>query len=517
MASDMAPESDAADRVVLQADLASAKVREQIKAIVRAARQGRGLTQEELGKEVGASRFTINRIEAGATDLTLALAEELERALKLTELRTLVAQRDRLVAPSNNGRDSVVARLLGAPDLYQLRVVLADETDIYSQLFRWVDGDMALRAEDIQIVVPTARRERELFGDSSPLFGHIEQQLKRMLALKRSDRYAADSLRIYESDDVVSPMIIAEAPNKIEGAVWPPIGVRNEPGYGIAARMPVGVTADQQIISQFHSHIDWLIEDERKSLRSNEALCEVAGERDPRAGQSDPSLPVFTRYFTIGEDQEEDVDDGEGIAVALILMIALCPRKRHGIARRVITFMRPASRTDQRRSLFSNAVEDIDIQRARATEEGLDAEDRRSTRSALEAALDINEYLEARGKVIPDEAFRYAAARVMSMYDLDLDLSRFEPVPLPPELRLISKTSADGRRRAAIAPRLFVVELKTDPSEFSVVSAKAHGGEISEVGKLDLAEEGELNDFLDEARNTGFLAELLTSRGIADR
>src|ERR1044071_3792057 len=86
-------------------------LRLKIRTLVRTARQDLGLTQAELGKRVGASRFSINRIEAGVTDLTPPLAEQLEQVLKLTELRTLVARRDQLVVPTT-GRDAVVARML---------------------------------------------------------------------------------------------------------------------------------------------------------------------------------------------------------------------------------------------------------------------------------------------------------------------------------------------------------------------------------------------------------------------
>src|SRR2546423_872931 len=87
------------------ADAAGTDLRDRIRTMVRAARQERGLTQADLGNHLGTSRFTVNRIEAGATDLTLTMAEQLEQILELTGLRTLVAQRDRLVMPVDSRRD----------------------------------------------------------------------------------------------------------------------------------------------------------------------------------------------------------------------------------------------------------------------------------------------------------------------------------------------------------------------------------------------------------------------------
>ena len=67
-------------------------------------------------------------------------------------------------------RDAVVSRLLGAPGLRRLRIVLADGLNVYPHLFKWVEGDSMLRSEDIEIVVPTTapaspkRRSRRIVG-----------------------------------------------------------------------------------------------------------------------------------------------------------------------------------------------------------------------------------------------------------------------------------------------------------------------------------------------------------------
>lgn len=484
-------------------------LRLKIRTLVRTARQDLGLTQAELGKRVGASRFSINRIEAGVTDLTPPLAEQLEQVLKLTELRTLVARRDQLVMPTT-GRDAVVARMLDQPQPHRFRIVLLDNLDLYPLLMTWGDGDTVLRADDIEIVVPSPQRERELFGSVTGLRRRIDDQVKRILDLRRSDFYVADSLRLYESDHVTSSVAVALRGDRDEGVIWPPVAVSGGWTAAQAATLPVGVTVDQGTVAQLNAHIDALVAG-LEPLRSNEALCRIDDPADDENG------PRFTRYFTVGEDQEEEIDDSEGTAVAMILLLALCPRKRHGVGRRVITSMRASSRLDHelKHSLFSNTVEHIDIRRSRAEEAGQPVDEHFSTQGAVAAALEIDDYLESKGKVIPDLAFQMSAARRLATFGLDVDPARLEPVPLPPELRLIGKTDVGGRRRPAIAPRLFVLELNTQPQpELVTLQANAH---VEEVGLADLVEDENLNDFLKSARDHGFLTELLKRKRIVDR
>jgi DNA-binding XRE family transcriptional regulator len=509
----MSSETGDADGVSSQRDNDDV-LRHRIRSLIRTARQERGLTQADVGKQVGASRFSINRIEAGVTDLTPPLAEQLEQVLGLTELRSLVAQRNRLVIPTNLGRDAVVARLLDDPQLRRLRIVLVDNLDLYPMLYTWAKGDSVLRGEDIEVVVPTRRRERELFGRDSGLRRTIDYQIKRILDLRKSDHYAADSLRLYESDDVTSAVVVAVRGDRAEGVIWPPIVASGRWTPAQAAALPVGVTVDQHAVAQLDAHIDLLIAG-REPLRSNEALCRVE-KPDEGAPLSDVASK-FTRYFTVGEDQEEDVDDSEGIAVALILVVALCPRRRYGVGRRTVTFMRASSRQDhvRRRSLFSNTVEHIDIRRARAEKTGQPVDEQLSTQSALAAAIEIDDYLESKDKIIPDLAYQIAAAREMAMYGLDISPDRFEPAALPSGLWLIEKSDTNGRKRASIAPRLFVLELSTQPTpELVTLQTNAY---VEEVGAQDVLEESDLNSFLGAARENGFLTELLAQNRIVDR
>lgn len=484
-------------------------LRLKIRTMVRAARLELGLTQAELGKRVNASRFSINRVEAGVTDLTPPLAEQLEQVLGLSDLRTLVAKRDRLVMPVSTGRDAVVARMLDQPQPRRFRIVLLDNLDLYPLLMTWGDNDTVLRADDIEVVVPSLQRERELFGADSDLRRRINDQVKRILDLRRSENYAADSLRLYESDHVTSAVAVSLRGDRDEGVIWPPVAVSGGWSAAQAATLPVGTTTDQGTVALLDAHIDALVAG-LEPLRSNEALCRVGEAHED--GQ-----PRFTRYFTVGEDQQEEIDDSEGTAVAMILLLALCPRKRHGVGRRVITSMRTSSRLDNvlKHSLFSNTVEHIDIRRARAEEAGQPVDEHFSTQGAVAAAIEIDEYLESKGKIIPDLAFQVAAARRLSTFGLDIDPARLEPVPLPPELWLIGKTDTGGRDRAAIAPRLYVLELNTQPEpELVTLQANAH---VEELGLSDIMEETNLNDFLRAARDHGFLIDLLKRERIVDR
>jgi hypothetical protein len=98
----------------------------------------------------------------------------------------------------------------------------------------------------------------------------------------------------------------------------------------------------------------------------------------------------------------------------------------------------------------------------------------------------------------------------MAMFDLDIDPDRFTAVPLPTELKLIKKPTA------AIAPRLFVLELRTDGPEPELAKLQSLA-DVDEVGRTDLLEGDNLNDFLDDAKQHGFLGDLLTRYEIASR
>ena len=473
-----------------------------IRTLVRTTRKRHDITQAQLGTMTRTSRFVINRIETGATELAADLAGTLAEVLELPELVDLVTQRDD-PAPLGNTRDTVIRRMLNTPGLLRVRVVLADDFNLYWYLHRQLADDAELKCDDIEVVVPTVARGRALFGDRSVMYGRIEYQVKRLLDLKKSRFYTPNSLRLYESDDVIASMLLVTATGTVEAAVWPPMPVLHKPHEIKAAILPVGVTVDPAAVAQLDTHVSGLINDQ-DTVKINEAMCLVDPDRD------DTTPPVFTRYFTIGEDREEDVDQGEGTAAALIMVIALSTRKRYGVARRVILYTREDAREYRRPSLFSNSVEEIDIRRARDAEASAPRDERRSTRVSLAAALETTDFLTEHNGVIPDSAFQYAAAREMAMYNLDIDPDRFVSVPLPPQLRLIKKPTA------AIAPRLFVLQLRADGPEPELATLQSLA-DVDEVGSIDLLEDDNLNDFLEDAKQHGFLGDLLTQYEIASR
>ena len=70
---------------------------------IRAAREARGLTQEELGKMIGEKASVISRIEAGKMEPDIALARKLEHALGL-KLLVEVEEKARAVMRSAGPR-----------------------------------------------------------------------------------------------------------------------------------------------------------------------------------------------------------------------------------------------------------------------------------------------------------------------------------------------------------------------------------------------------------------------------
>jgi DNA-binding XRE family transcriptional regulator len=486
----------------------AADVRQQIRQLLREGRRAKGLTQARLAQLVDTSRFTINRLEVGGLELTLPLAERIQTALELPELTSLVARREQIPAAPEVDRDRTVRTMLGRPALEKVTIVAADDLDIYTIIFD-ERRDAPLKARDIRIVFPSVEREKQLFGGGRPLYGWIEYQIKRLADLQAAERYPANTLRLYESDHVLTSCVITSTRTGTECAFWSPVPAD---GTVRGAGLPVATSGDPATTGRLKSYADGLMRS-LEPIRTNKALCRV-----PRVARSTEvtAEATFTRYFGQGVDQEEEVGDDEGFAVALVLTIALCTRGHHGVGRRVVTYERPTSTRDRGRlSLFSDNVDDVDIRAARALSRQMSPDTARSTRGALAAALDINEFITSCSGVIPDLAFQRAAHREFSIFDLDIAPERLERIPLPPELQLIRKGTEDGRRRAAVAPRLFLLELETGARP--ELDALRFAADIEELGTKDLAESDRLNDFFLVARKTGFLAPLLEELKVVEQ
>ena len=480
-------------------------LRLRIRDLLRDTRNAKQMTQAALGEIVGVSRFTIMRYERGELAVPVRVAERLDKALDLTEFAALVRKLDGLAAgATEDERDLVLQRLLhDTPALESVTIALADDLDVFELFYDVGQNRPRLDARDVRVIVPSVERERQLFGDHLPLYGHIQRQIKRLADLQASEFRPFATLQIYESDDILASCVLANTRTGTECAVWSalPIG-----GVLDGRTLPIASSADTATTGQVEKYVRHLTAG-RDTIRTNEALCRVdAGE-----------APQFTRYFSLGTDEEEDVAEDEGFAVALVLVIALCPRQHHGLARRVVTYKRPSARQDRERlSLFSNNVDDADVRAARAIEAGRPLQAIRSTRGALAAALDINDYLTTKGGAIPDLAFQLAAAREFSMFGLRVDPERLRPVALPPALQLIDKPDTVGRRRASVAPRLFTFELDPheEQPELDLLEASA---DIEVVGIDDLTESEHLNSFLWKARDSGSLVPLLKEMGVAQR
>ncbi len=486
----------------------------EIQLLLRNGRQSKGLTQAQVAQLVDSSRFTINRLEMGSLELNASLARRLEDALELTGLSALVARREQARTTPTVERDEVVRALLGRPELERVTIVVADDLDVYEIMYN-ERRDAPLAARDIRVMFPSVAREGELFGSGRPLYGWVEYQLKRLAELQATERFPGDSLRLYESDRVISSCVVTSTRTSTECAYWSPVPVD---GRVRGEGLPVVTSADPATTGRIEAYAEGLYRDV-DPLRTNRAVCKVSAPPEPAATQpataGGPSA-TFTGYFGQGVDQEEAVRESEGFAVALVLTVANCDRRDYELGRRAVVYKRLTATRDRRRlSLFSSNVEDADIRAARAVVEKQERETARSTRSALAAGLEIQAFLNSQQKVIPDLAFQIAAAREFAMFDLDIDPERFRPEELPSQLQLIRKAAAPGQPRGPSAPRLYVLELQDTPRP--ELEALRFAADIEELGTADMAENDRLNDFLLAARDCGFLAPLLQRLKIEER
>ena len=487
----------------------------EIQLLLRNGRQSKGLTQAQVAQLVDSSRFTINRLEMGSLELNASLARRLEDALELTGLSALVARREQARTTPTVERDEVVRALLGRPELERVTIVVADDLDVYEIMYN-ERRDAPLAARDIRVMFPSVAREGELFGSGRPLYGWVEYQLKRLAELQATERFPGDSLRLYESDRVISSCVVTSTRTSTECAYWSPVPVD---GRVRGEGLPVVTSADPATTGRIEAYAEGLYRDV-DPLRTNRAVCKVSAPPEPAATQpataGGPSA-TFTGYFGQGVDQEEAVRESEGFAVALVLTVANCDRRDYELGRRAVVYKRLTATRDRRRlSLFSSNVEDADIRAARAVVEKQERETARSTRSALAAGLEIQAFLElaAEGDSRPGFSDR-GRPRVRDVRPRHRS-GAFWPEELPSQLQLIRKAAAPGQpRRAAVAPRLYVLELQDTPRP--ELEALRFAADIEELGTADMAENDRLNDFLLAARDCGFLAPLLQRLKIEER
>ncbi len=486
-----------------EAELAPVGRRRELRESIRRARQAKGMTQADLGDAVGSNRSQVNRIERGSADITRQLAARLAEVLDLPDLPRLFSERERSDESRDQSRDRIVARLVDRPDLQKVTIVVADDLHVYGLLYDSGNDSALVDARVVEVVFPTVRREKELFHDW-PIHSFLEYQIKRLATLRGGGSPPLDDLRLYESGEVTASAVLARTRAETTSAFWAPLPVA---GRLTMKGLPVAQGSDPITTARLESHVDALVERARR-IRVNEALCRV----EPVEGRDDAP---FTRYFEVGEDEEEEVGASEGSALALVLAVARCPRRQYGMARRLVTYTRPLVRHDRNRlSLFGKRVDAMDVRRARDLEQGLEPDRARSRGNALESALDTDEYLTTHGGRLPDLAFQVAAARELRMFTVEVAHDRLRRVPLPPALQLVTPS---GPPRPALAPRLFVLELGSagDGPELDRLATTA---DVEVLGSEDMrSEDGRLNDFLRQARDCGFLLPLLDELGVAAR
>lgn len=483
-------------------------LRSEIRELIRRARRAKKLTQAQLGEALGVNRTQMNRIEMGTAEISRHLGELLGEVLDLPDLVATFSERVRPDPSERMSRDKAMERLFALPGLETVTIVVADDLDVHRAVYDSRRDTPLLDARSIEVVFPTVERERELFH-GQPIYGFVEYQIKHLADLQGAEDLGLNNLRMYESDSVLASAVIARTRTGTECAYWAPLPTA---GGSTGSALPVASGNDPATTGRLESYAAGLLAD-TPEITTNEALRMVqpAGDRSPG------NTARFTRYFEVGTDQEEDVDDHEGFAVALVLTVARCPRRQFGVARRVVTHGRPRARHDHRLSLFGNQVDAADLREARTTERGYASDTTRSRGGPLRAALDIDEYVRSHGGDVPDLAFQIAAAREFRMFGLDIATDRLHREDLPAELQLISRPAADGPGRAAIAPRLFVLELDDHGGrpELDTLAAIA---DIEEIGISDLEiQDDRLDDFLRRATTCGFLGPLLRGLDIADR
>ncbi|MGH9212262.1 MAG: helix-turn-helix domain-containing protein [Acidimicrobiales bacterium] len=503
----------APDHVSAVGDSAKETTKRLICDELRKARKAKGWSQAQLGEAINASRFMVNRLESGTNDLRADVAERIELALGVSGLVALVAKREQLGESDDwrDDRDSVLRRLLRTPRLQRVRIVLVDDLDVHALMAH----NPAVVDASIEVIVPTAVRERQLFGDQ-PLYGHIENQIRRLSEHVDgfSTKRGLGAIQLFESPAVLSPAVLIDSPAGTECAYWPvaPSGSVIE-GTDLLAVSSL----DSRVTAKIDAHID-AVKRQASRIQKNEAVAIV----DPQPQQPGEDRPIIFTRFETGSDPEELGPD-EAFAVALVLIHTVCPRRDLGIKRRVLV----CQRRDYggRWSLPGHSVGEVDVRRTRRSAERLDFTDlSRSSSDKLASTLEHADYFAQTEGAIPLDVFKEAASRgLWADFGVEVDINRLQNVVLPPELQRISKDQDDDTpvvRR--IVPRLFTLDLTKvtgapTTHELSEIKRRAHRANVDEWGYEDLAERDDLNDFLVSAKNSGLLLDLCRDLGVAPR
>lgn len=224
------------------------------------------LTQEELATEVNriienggdyysrgkTNRAAVNRIEKKRMVLEEEMADALDHLVveKLNDgdvqkaledlgfdkiqFRNLTMLRD--LQSTERRKETGITELVSQPGLTDLYVVLCDMTNVAKQI---IDGLLNSQPTEVTItlIVPTEERVRRLFeipygsddlykGYSERLNDHLKRQDK--LFLRLASQWEGVTLKIFESNSVMNPIVTAKRHSGTSCVYWPCIPTRRE-------------------------------------------------------------------------------------------------------------------------------------------------------------------------------------------------------------------------------------------------------------------------------------------------
>ena len=482
------------------------RARGRVRLALKATRTRIGLNQTDFAIKVlgNDSRFVVNRLEHGTTELSLEQAKRIDEFTENDVLVPLVEHRDRL-ARAATGRDELLRRMLRLPQIEHVRVVLVDDLPL---------ADLIRQAESVprlEVVLPTRERSGQISMSSDepsrgrPLDGFFAQQITALLDLAAKDSQSIQ-LQIVESDDVGYSIVHCMFDGGAEVAWWPRVCISG-PVPGV---LPVANSGSPGVCAAFESEIQRLVTT-GKRLQPNDLVVTARG--GPHGTDA-----LLTRLAPRGDPPAFEV--GESYAVALVLPYSYTSSS-HGIAPRLILHTRKGASQPDKLSLVSARLEESDLH-ADLTQDEESFEFDRVHRDPNAGAVALGRLLSERdgSNVVPINVFRRAAARdFLTYWGIPiLDLGRFHAVDLPPELRFIEKEDDP------FVARLFSFELSatTPPgggdSELTrfLQSTSKHDQFVIAARPLLRSEPDQLNSFLDQAIQSGFMANVLADLNIVD-
>ena len=328
---------------------------ENIPRLLRDLREAAGKTQEQLaealvdhGKRV--SRFVINRIEKGHVVLGQELAIALDSFARTESLQNsripthgfsaLVGEKAAYSVDHKRGID--LAKLLSAPDLTEILIVLCDESDLAFHVRSGLgtaqhEPDVTeIVPRRIVLVVPSRERVQELFGADAErgaeqrgeLYGGYADRLWKHLVTQvhRFERLAGQSegvaVEVFESRAVLNPVVVAKSRERTTCLSWPCAPSRSH------AMQPefAPIVAGAQLATWYEQQVRAMVGSSRSAARrqhfADTFLVDPSATlpEDPtRSGVMAIEHVKFSRFLPRRKLAEYEMDPGEGLAVATVL------------------------------------------------------------------------------------------------------------------------------------------------------------------------------------------------------